>query len=494
MSSECGNQALASVAALAVGATVLTAVIKVGSEVVRETQDRTVAVLNGETIISDTATSAVVTSPDFGNPLSKQAAADELQADDSLEERSAQKEAHAKQISHSFRTAIRAAITQSDVAVVTAPPSPETPGPERPPTLPATTPSPTTTKPEPSKEDPPEVTANPSAKDPVKSPKPNTKPKPKPKNEEDTEEEVASSDSQTAPTNATTRPVQGTGVTPQNQLGSGFPAGPSSAAPMFGGSFGAAPTTMQQPYSSVGQTQIPGGTSSPSADSDSLSTLLGLLNAQRPPAVNGGTPANEEALKENRVKSDLGRSDSAPHHNGSMTQASSTLDSEPDTAVSKLLDSVISPSASASNRVQSQTKTEHHFKKSEAITVTTVDRSEPGMPRLHIVCRKPFRQIHVEGGGHNLAFNAPLPGQPRSIPLDPKVLEPGTAIRIIGIEETSAELLTFVVPAGVETELTEEQLAPANAVVLESETQATVQLGSQAMDSDTENDSPLKEQ
>jgi hypothetical protein len=484
---ECGNQALSSVAALAVGATVLTAVIRLGSEVVRETQDRAVAVLSGEEVISDTATSTVASSPGFGKPLSMQAVAGEIPAEESFEEQLAHREAYAKQISRSFRTAIQAAVSQSNVAVVPAPPSPENPVPEQSPASPTTAPSPGPPKPEPTKDDPPKNTTNPIPKDPVKSSKPGKKPKPK--DGDDTDEDLESPVSQNESANTTSLPSQGSGATPAIQPGNGFPSGPLNTAPMFGGSFGA-PTATQQPYSATGQIPAPAMELSPPTEPDNLSALLGLLTAERPPAEKAEAKAKKVPVEGNIVPVDARHRESGRGEKESLRPASSVPDNRPTTAVSALLDSVISPSPS----VQSQTQKEPRFKKSEAITVTTVDRSEPGMPRLHIICRKPFRQIHVEGGGHNLAFNAPLPGQPRSIPLDAKMLEPGTTITIIGIEETTAELFSFVVPSDQQTESPGEQLAITGTKLPEMETTASVQPDPKPSDPNNAFETPLAEQ
>lgn len=493
---ECGNQALSSVAALAVGATVLTAVIKVGSEVVRETQDRAVAVLSGENTISDTATSAVASSPDFSKPLLMQAKAGEETAEESIEAQLAHREAQAQQISRSFRTAIQAAVSQSDVAVVPAPPSPENPVTEQPPVAPVAptpaTPAPAPSEPKPTKEDPPKVTTNPIPKDPIKSSKPGKKPKPN--ESEDTNDDAQSSDPQTEAANTANLSAQGSGATPGNQFGNGFPSGASSTTPMIGGSYGTAPNTMQQPFSAPSQSSFPAAISPPQAEPDKLSELLGLLTAQRPSAEKTDAEAKNESLNGKKGPGDLRQSEPGPGKTGSPTLASSKVDSEPNMAVSTLLDSVISPSETALESVESPKKKEPRFKKSKAITVTTVDRSEPGMPRLHITCRKPFRQIHVEGGGHNLAFNSPLPGQPRSIPLDAKMLEPGTTITIIGIEETTAELITFVVPSDQQTESPEGQLAITDTRLPEMATTASVQSDLEAGDPDTAIETPLAEQ
>ena len=94
------------------------------------------------------------------------------------------------------------------------------------------------------------------------------------------------------------------------------------------------------------------------------------------------------------------------------------------------------------------------------IEVVQFDNSNADRPKLELICHRRFRQLQVYSGNspEPLAFEAPPTGERRALPLHVDWSQPGTVLRIYGIEEESAEMLRYTIPDG--TEESESALEP----------------------------------
>jgi len=86
------------------------------------------------------------------------------------------------------------------------------------------------------------------------------------------------------------------------------------------------------------------------------------------------------------------------------------------------------------------------FTKTGGIEVQGLDLRNPQRPKLRVVCTRAYRQLQVHVDGRRLAFNAPRPGELRSLPLPSEWSEAGTQLTLYGIESSTSEQLVWKVP------------------------------------------------
>lgn len=100
------------------------------------------------------------------------------------------------------------------------------------------------------------------------------------------------------------------------------------------------------------------------------------------------------------------------------------------------------------------------LKQTGALEIQRLDRRDPQQPRLQLICRRPFVQLQIHTRQQRLAFNAPKPGELRSLPLPENLAIPGNVIHLYGLEPDSAEVLHWTVPEDEDTQPAEDEPDP----------------------------------
>ena len=83
----------------------------------------------------------------------------------------------------------------------------------------------------------------------------------------------------------------------------------------------------------------------------------------------------------------------------------------------------------------------------DQISIIGVDRTQSGISRLKLAVGEQFDQIHVQAGDRRLAFKAPPAGFTSTIPLSDTLFPPGTRIVLYGITKKSQLAVNFEMPS-----------------------------------------------
>ena len=463
-----GNQSMSHVAIIAVGATVLIGVLRIGASVLDETKDRTVTILTGNLASSGQLNVDSTNSPDqpdtdrvtAGKPQVSTSDLDDQLQNDQEGSPTITSSSLASQTARAFQKMQSAgAAAPAAGTVISTPSDPAIPSTGEP--ITGQQPLPTQPSAEPAEPTEPTV-ATPSSEDPgVGEPSKKKSPaRKKPRNGKDATERESDEDADSQD-RSDTDPFQSQDQSSQGMTSpglSGGSAGGSGTTPFPG-------FTGNNGVMGVGQTGFPQGL--PNANSgnfnglgyggnspyqpDSTHPLYGreLLGEKRSARNNSADDSSESATTQD---SGAETKNTSKSQRRSLRQISNLKpkDGHEDSADKKLnpvFDAMMTLEGPPSADKLKSEANDVRFTSSSAIEITGVDRSDTEIPRLLIVCHKPFRQIQIRGNDHHLAFNAPQPEQRRSIPLDAEMLQPGTELEILGIEAESVELLTYHIPS-----------------------------------------------
>lgn len=412
---EHGSQAISQVAILAVGATVLIAAKQIGFQTVEKTGESFTRITRGEPTVSPTAPSAT-RSPAALSGWQFRTSADLPNSPPPGSGNDAP------------------APTIAPAEPVTQPGTPPQPT-EPPATAPAPKPLPPQPRGEPVENEPPR---RPATRPPKRNNDPGEEADPDENgNENENEDEKDKQDKDPAESLKSTGPAGGSGSSAGSPQAGGFPT--AGFAPGFpGNGFGNG-----YPGNGFGN-GFPGNGFPSNGFPGNGYPNPGFANSAFPQAGSSvpGLPAADNA----------GHMPPQQDHDQPVPGAAVAA---PASAPPVILQS-ITPDADAAPPTTAQPL----LKQTGALEIQRLDRRDPKHPRLQLICRRPFVQLQVHAQEQRLAFNAPKPGELRSLPLPENLASPGDVIHLYGLEPDSAEVLHWTIPDDDEKQPAAEQPVP----------------------------------